>query len=136
MGLSSPYPWGTVPAGTAVPSWASWAQGRGKSWSAPLRGQPYINEREQIWAFYISMSTCRTAVSFVVYEFTHIVPNRRAPPIIGYLPFEVLGTSGYDYYHIDDLELLARCHEHCKYRIAQVPLESLGHLFSGKCSFT
>ncbi|XP_008948410.1 PREDICTED: neuronal PAS domain-containing protein 2-like, partial [Merops nubicus] len=35
-----------------------------------------------------------------------------APPIIGYLPFEVLGTSGYDYYHIDDLELLARCHEH------------------------
>ncbi|KAK7828463.1 hypothetical protein U0070_008972 [Myodes glareolus] len=36
----------------------------------------------------------------------------RAPPIIGYLPFEVLGTSGYDYYHIDDLELLARCHQH------------------------
>uniref|UniRef100_A0A8C6YE37 Neuronal PAS domain protein 2 n=1 Tax=Naja naja TaxID=35670 RepID=A0A8C6YE37_NAJNA len=35
-----------------------------------------------------------------------------APPIIGYLPFEVLGTSGYDYYHIDDLQLLARCHEH------------------------
>ncbi|KAM7318830.1 hypothetical protein ACRRTK_021942 [Alexandromys fortis] len=29
-----------------------------------------------------------------------------------YLPFEVLGTSGYDYYHIDDLELLARCHQH------------------------
>ena len=39
----------------------------------------------------------------------------RAPPIIGYLPFEVLGTSGYDYYHADDLELLARCHEHCKF---------------------
>eukprot|EP00069_Balaena_mysticetus_P018380 bmy_11055T0 len=36
----------------------------------------------------------------------------RAPPIIGYLPFEVLGTSGYDYYHVDDLELLARCHQH------------------------
>ncbi|KAH0630841.1 hypothetical protein JD844_004140 [Phrynosoma platyrhinos] len=36
----------------------------------------------------------------------------QAPPIIGYLPFEVLGTSGYDYYHADDLELLARCHEH------------------------
>lgn len=54
----------------------------------------------------------------------------RAPPIIGYLPFEVLGTSGYDYYHIDDLELLARCHEHCKY---QVPGKSLGHPFSVKC---
>lgn len=38
----------------------------------------------------------------------------RAPPIIGYLPFEVLGTSGYDYYHVDDLETLAKCHEHCK----------------------
>ena len=35
----------------------------------------------------------------------------RAPPIIGYLPFEVLGTSGYDYYHVDDLESLAKCHE-------------------------
>lgn len=39
----------------------------------------------------------------------------RAPPIIGYLPFEVLGTSGYDYYHVDDLELLARCHQHREY---------------------
>lgn len=36
----------------------------------------------------------------------------RAPPIIGYLPFEVLGTSGYDYYHVDDLDNLAKCHEH------------------------
>lgn len=39
----------------------------------------------------------------------------RAPPIIGYLPFEVLGTSGYDYYHVDDLDNLAKCHEHCEY---------------------
>lgn len=38
----------------------------------------------------------------------------RAPPIIGYLPFEVLGTSGYDYYHVDDLETLAKCHEQCE----------------------
>lgn len=38
----------------------------------------------------------------------------RAPPIIGYLPFEVLGTSGYDYYHVDDLETLAKCHEQRK----------------------
>ncbi|TSR75240.1 Neuronal PAS domain-containing protein 2 [Bagarius yarrelli] len=34
-----------------------------------------------------------------------------ASPIIGYLPFEVLGTSGYDYYHVDDLELIAQCHK-------------------------
>ena len=39
----------------------------------------------------------------------------RAPPIIGYLPFEVLGTSGYDYYHVDDLEKVVTCHEACKY---------------------
>ncbi|KAJ7410491.1 Circadian locomoter output cycles protein kaput [Willisornis vidua] len=38
--------------------------------------------------------------------------DMRAPPIIGYLPFEVLGTSGYDYYHVDDLDNLAKCHEH------------------------
>lgn len=49
---------------------------------------------------------------------THLCNNfslLRAPPIIGYLPFEVLGTSGYDYYHVDDLEILAKCHEHCEY---------------------
>ncbi|NXE10293.1 NPAS2 protein, partial [Lophotis ruficrista] len=45
-------------------------------------------------------------------EWKFLFLDHRAPPIIGYLPFEVLGTSGYDYYHIDDLELLARCHEH------------------------
>lgn len=39
----------------------------------------------------------------------------RASPIIGYLPFEVLGTSGYDYYHVDDLELIAECHKQCKW---------------------
>lgn len=38
----------------------------------------------------------------------------RGPPLIGYLPFEVLGTSGYDYIHPDDLEKLASCHEKCK----------------------
>lgn len=44
----------------------------------------------------------------------------RASPIIGYLPFEVLGTSGYDYYHVDDLELIAQCHKHCKYLCSAV----------------
>ncbi|XP_013009795.1 neuronal PAS domain-containing protein 2 isoform X2 [Cavia porcellus] len=45
-------------------------------------------------------------------EWKFLFLDHRAPPIIGYLPFEVLGTSGYDYYHIDDLELLAKCHQH------------------------
>ncbi|KAM7078071.1 neuronal PAS domain-containing protein 2 isoform 2-T2 [Molossus nigricans] len=45
-------------------------------------------------------------------EWKFLFLDHRAPPIIGYLPFEVLGTSGYDYYHIDDLDLLARCHQH------------------------
>ncbi|KAL8180853.1 UNVERIFIED_CONTAM: hypothetical protein K2H54_037664 [Gekko kuhli] len=44
-------------------------------------------------------------------EWKFLFLDHRAPPIIGYLPFEVLGTSGYDYYHADDLEILARCHE-------------------------
>ena len=29
---------------------------------------------------------------------------------LGYLPFELLGTSGYDYYHADDLDQVAECH--------------------------
>ncbi|GLG98842.1 Circadian locomoter output cycles protein kaput [Gryllus bimaculatus] len=37
-------------------------------------------------------------------EWKFLFLDHRAPPIIGYLPFEVLGTSGYDYYHVDDLE--------------------------------
>ncbi|XP_077163827.1 circadian clock protein PASD1 isoform X2 [Paroedura picta] len=44
-------------------------------------------------------------------EWKFLFLDHRAPPIIGYLPFEVLGTSGYDYYHADDLDILARCHE-------------------------
>lgn len=44
-------------------------------------------------------------------EWKFLFLDHRAPPIIGYLPFEVLGTSGYDYYHVDDLEKVAACHE-------------------------
>ncbi|XP_059913686.1 neuronal PAS domain-containing protein 2 isoform X2 [Gadus macrocephalus] len=45
-------------------------------------------------------------------EWKFLFLDHRASPIIGYLPFEVLGTSGYDYYHVDDLELIAQCHKH------------------------
>ncbi|XP_074134469.1 circadian locomoter output cycles protein kaput-like [Sminthopsis crassicaudata] len=44
-------------------------------------------------------------------EWKFLFLDHRAAHIIGYLPFEVLGTSGYDYYHVDDLESLAKCHE-------------------------
>ncbi|XP_013162250.1 PREDICTED: circadian locomoter output cycles protein kaput isoform X6 [Papilio xuthus] len=44
-------------------------------------------------------------------EWKFLFLDHRAPPIIGYLPFEVLGTSGYDYYHFDDLEKVVTCHE-------------------------
>ncbi|XP_073952708.1 circadian locomoter output cycles kaput protein Clock isoform X2 [Choristoneura fumiferana] len=44
-------------------------------------------------------------------EWKFLFLDHRAPPIIGYLPFEVLGTSGYDYYHFDDLEKVVNCHE-------------------------
>ncbi|KAG2463672.1 CLOCK protein, partial [Polypterus senegalus] len=52
-------------------------------------------------------------------EWKFLFLDHRASPIIGYLPFEVLGTSGYDYYHVDDLELLAKCHEQCDYSEVQ-----------------
>ncbi|XP_041357806.1 circadian locomoter output cycles protein kaput-like [Gigantopelta aegis] len=44
-------------------------------------------------------------------EWKFLFLDHRAPPIIGYLPFEVLGTSGYDYYHPDDLEKICKCHD-------------------------
>ncbi|XP_044731603.1 circadian locomoter output cycles protein kaput isoform X2 [Chrysoperla carnea] len=44
-------------------------------------------------------------------EWKFLFLDHRAPPIIGYLPFEVLGTSGYDYYHVDDLDDVVSCHE-------------------------
>ncbi|KOC70150.1 Circadian locomoter output cycles protein kaput [Habropoda laboriosa] len=44
-------------------------------------------------------------------EWKFLFLDHRAPPIIGYLPFEVLGTSGYDYYHVDDLDKVVTCHE-------------------------
>lgn len=44
-------------------------------------------------------------------EWKFLFLDHRAPPIIGYLPFEVLGTSGYDYFHIDDLDKISSCHE-------------------------
>lgn len=47
-------------------------------------------------------------------EWKFLFLDHRASPIIGYLPFEVLGTSGYDYYHFDDLEKVIACHEACK----------------------
>lgn len=47
-------------------------------------------------------------------EWKFLFLDHRAPPIIGYLPFEVLGTSGYDYYHFDDLEKVVGCLEVCK----------------------
>ena len=63
-------------------------------------------------------------------EWKFLLVDHRAPPIIGiqctiiqqyeatanillpgYLTFELLGTSGYDYYHSDDLDQVAACHE-------------------------
>ncbi|XP_074599558.1 uncharacterized protein LOC141853933 [Brevipalpus obovatus] len=44
-------------------------------------------------------------------EWKFLFLDHRAPTIIGYLPFEVLGTSGYDYYHWDDLDLVVAGHQ-------------------------
>lgn len=47
-------------------------------------------------------------------EWKFLFLDHRAPPIIGYLPFEVLGTSGYDYYHPGDLDNVSKSHEQRK----------------------
>ncbi|XP_050546594.1 circadian locomoter output cycles protein kaput-like isoform X2 [Daktulosphaira vitifoliae] len=44
-------------------------------------------------------------------EWKFLFLDHRGPPIIGYMPFEVLGTSGYEYYHIDDLEDVILSHQ-------------------------
>lgn len=44
-------------------------------------------------------------------EWKFLFLDHRASNLIGYMPFEVLGTSGYDYYHWDDLSLIASGHE-------------------------
>lgn len=79
--------------------------------------------------FWLQVSQCisaRMSKCQVLCSLPALCFPSRAPPIIGYLPFEVLGTSGYDYYHADDLELLARCHEHCKFlSLCSVPVFDL-----------
>ncbi|XP_074651172.1 circadian locomoter output cycles protein kaput-like isoform X2 [Tubulanus polymorphus] len=44
-------------------------------------------------------------------EWKFLFLDHRAAPIIGFQPFEVLGTSGYDYCHPDDLNKLTECHK-------------------------
>ena len=44
-------------------------------------------------------------------EWKFLYLDHRASPIIGYLPFEILGTSGYDYYHWNDLDDIVAGHE-------------------------
>lgn len=43
-------------------------------------------------------------------EWKFLFLDHRAPSIIGYTPIDVLGTSGYDYYHFDDLDKIAAWH--------------------------
>jgi len=46
-----------------------------------------------------------------IFNLIYFYINLRGPSIIGYMPFEVLGTSGYEYYHIDDLEDVILSHQ-------------------------
>ncbi|XP_075161247.1 circadian locomoter output cycles kaput protein Clock isoform X2 [Haematobia irritans] len=55
--------------------------------------------------------TCCEFTSKHSMEWKFLFLDQRAPPIIGYMPFEVLGTSGYDYYHFDDLDDIVASHE-------------------------
>ncbi|KAI1290307.1 Circadian locomoter output cycles protein kaput [Halotydeus destructor] len=44
-------------------------------------------------------------------EWKFLFLDHRASALIGYMPFEVLGTSGFDYYHWDDLERVIQGHD-------------------------
>ncbi|XP_061391285.1 circadian locomoter output cycles protein kaput [Musca vetustissima] len=55
--------------------------------------------------------TCSEFTSKHSMEWKFLFLDQRAPPIIGYMPFEVLGTSGYDYYHFDDIDAIVSSHE-------------------------
>ncbi|KAK6167012.1 hypothetical protein SNE40_021125 [Patella caerulea] len=59
----------------------------------------------------ITDDSTREFTSRLSMEWKFLYLDHRASPIIGYLPFEVLGTSGYEYYHSDDLEKITECHE-------------------------
>ena len=59
----------------------------------------------------------------------------RAPPIIGYSPFEVLGTSGYDYYHIDDLDNIINHHKIRTYCVFFITLFLFFFKHRPKCAF-
>ncbi|XP_022697470.1 circadian locomoter output cycles protein kaput-like [Varroa jacobsoni] len=43
-------------------------------------------------------------------EWKFVFLDTRAANIIGYLPFELIGTSGYNYYHVDDLSRIVQGH--------------------------
>lgn len=59
----------------------------------------------------VNVSAKSEFVSRYSMEWKFLFLDHRAPQIIGYLPFELLGTSGYDYYHFDDLDRISDCHE-------------------------
>jgi hypothetical protein len=65
----------------------------------------------------ISVCCCERCGKKKFSHYSHTSFCFRAPPIIGYLPFEVLGTSGYDYYHPEDIERVSKCHEQCKHHL-------------------
>ena len=44
-------------------------------------------------------------------EWKFLFLDHRASTLIGYMPFEVLGTSGFDYYHWDDLPTVINGHQ-------------------------
>ena len=59
----------------------------------------------------IASSSLKEFTSRQSMDWKFLFLDHRGASLIGYLPFELLGTSGYDYCHPDDLDLLASCHE-------------------------
>lgn len=80
-------------------------------------GTSQIQTLQLVREMFVNDCTTNAFTSRHSLEWKFLFLDHRAPPIIGYLPIEVLGTSGYDYYHFDDLDNVITCHESCKWSL-------------------
>jgi len=70
-----------------------------------------VDKFSSLTQVYFTDSTEKEFHSQLSMEWKFVNLDPRATQIIGYTPMEVLGTCGYDYCHVDDLEKLIECHK-------------------------
>ncbi|RWS30921.1 clock-like protein [Leptotrombidium deliense] len=75
-----------------------------------VANDPLTQSTQNCFVF-VAKFLCNEFVSRHSLEWKFLYVDHRASKWIGYLPFELLGTSGYDYYHWDDLNAIIETHE-------------------------